>query len=268
MDTASILLAVAAIIVALFAAYNLLHYILFLLVTHPRDAGKIGHRLNQFEQRQLAEWIPRADDCLKHDDENRTYDDVFGVYRDGQANYSTCVFPRAVFTYPYEAELDLLKPKDGMRLLELGCGSGAAAYYLASRRNIEIVCVTNSAVQADICQHCSEILHMHGTGKSLLANTALRRRLRCIRSLVDGNAELGGALENVKELSERQVEQSGHHGQRMNQGDGTVAIAVQRVHAKGEHQTCQCNRQQEQQWYQIVPELLSRNRARILQAPS
>jgi SAM-dependent methyltransferase len=39
-----------------------------------------------------------------------------------------------------------------MRLLELGCGSGAAAYYLASRRNIEIVCVTNSAVQADICR--------------------------------------------------------------------------------------------------------------------
>jgi SAM-dependent methyltransferase len=83
---------------------------------------------------------------------------VFGVYRDGQANYSTCVFPRAVFTYPYEAELVLLKPKDGMRLLELGCGSGAAAYYLASRRNIEIVCVTNSAVQADICRrNCAKL---------------------------------------------------------------------------------------------------------------
>src|SRR3989442_11992130 len=39
-----------------------------------------------------------------------------------------------------------------MRLLELGCGSGAAAYYLASRCNIEIVCVTNSPAQADICR--------------------------------------------------------------------------------------------------------------------
>ncbi len=152
LDTGPILLAVAAIIVGLFVAYNLLHYILFLLVTHPRDASKIGHRLNEFEQRQLAEWIPRADDGLKHDDENRTYDDVFGAYRDEQANYSTCIFPRAVFTCPYEAELALLKPTDGMRLLELGCGSGAAAYYLASRRNIEVVCVTNSAVQADICR--------------------------------------------------------------------------------------------------------------------
>src|SRR5947208_13520913 len=136
-----------AIAVALFVAYNLFHYILFLLVTNPKDASKIGHELNEFEQRQLAEWTPRADDCLKHDDENRTYDDVFGAYRDEHANYSTCVFPRAVFTNPYEDELVLLRPKDGMRLLELGCGSGAAAYYLASRRNIEIVCVTNSAVR-------------------------------------------------------------------------------------------------------------------------
>jgi SAM-dependent methyltransferase len=147
-----VLLLVAAIIVGSFAAYNLFHYVLFLLVTHPKDAGKIGHQLNEFEQRQLVEWRPRPDDFLKHDDENRTYDDVFGAYRDEQANYSTCVFPRAAFTQPYEAEYVLLEPKDGMRLLELGCGSGAAAYYLASRCNVEIVCVTNSSVQAEICK--------------------------------------------------------------------------------------------------------------------
>ena len=33
-----------------------------------------------------------------------------------------------------------------------GCGSGAAADYLASQRKVEITCVTNSAVQADICR--------------------------------------------------------------------------------------------------------------------
>jgi SAM-dependent methyltransferase len=152
LDIVSILRLVAATIVVVFVAYNLLHYVLFLLVTHPKDAGKIGHQLNEFEERQLVEWTPRVDDLLKHDDENRTYDDVFGAYRDEQANYSTCVFPRAAFTYPYEAECVLLKPRDGMRLLDLGCGSGAAAYYLASRCNIEIVCVTNSSVQADICR--------------------------------------------------------------------------------------------------------------------
>src|SRR5439155_11942656 len=87
-----------------------------------------------------------------------TYDDVFGAYRDEQANYSTCVFPRAAFTQPYEAECVLLKPRDGMRLLELGCGSGAAAYYLASRHNVEIVCVTNSSAQADICRRrCAKV---------------------------------------------------------------------------------------------------------------
>ncbi|WP_426436924.1 SAM-dependent methyltransferase [Bradyrhizobium genosp. P] len=152
MDIVHIFLFAAAIIVALFVAYNLLHYILFLLVTHPRDASEIGHALNPFEQRQLVEWAPRPDDFLKHDDETRTYDDVFGTYRDEQANYSTCVFPRTPFSRPYEAEYGLLKPKDGMRFLDLGCGSGAAAAYLASRSNIEIVCVTNSSVQADICQ--------------------------------------------------------------------------------------------------------------------
>ena len=149
MDAALIL---AVIMVGLFAAYNLFHYMLFLLVTHPRDAGDIGHALNEFEQRQLVEWTPKAEDFLKHDDENRTYNDVFGQYRGENDNYSTCVFPRAAFTRPYDAECVVLKPADGMRLLDLGCGSGAAADYLASRCSVEILCVTNSRAQADICQ--------------------------------------------------------------------------------------------------------------------
>jgi SAM-dependent methyltransferase len=146
-------LVIAAIVLGFFAAYNLFHYILYFLVTHPKDASNIGHSLNEFEQRQLVEWTPKSDDFLKHDDENRTYDDVFGPYRSEYDNYSTCVFPRAIFTHPYESDYALLKPvQQGMRLLDLGCGSGAAAYYLASQRNVEIVCVTNSVVQADICR--------------------------------------------------------------------------------------------------------------------
>jgi cyclopropane fatty-acyl-phospholipid synthase-like methyltransferase len=121
--------------------------LLFLLATHPKHAGKIGHELNESEQRQLVEWAPKAGDFLKHDDENRTYDDVFGPYRGELDNYSTCIFPRAAFTQSYEADYLLLDPRDGMHLLELGCGSGAAAYYLASRRNIHITCVTNSPRQ-------------------------------------------------------------------------------------------------------------------------
>jgi len=136
----------------LFVAYILFHYVLFLLVSHPRDASGIGQELNPFEQLQLVEWAPKPVDFLKHDDEQRTYDDVFGTYRDEEANYSTCVFPRTPFSNIYEAELALLNPKDGMRLLDLGCGSGAAAAYLMSRRNVEVTCVTNSPVQADICR--------------------------------------------------------------------------------------------------------------------
>ena len=165
---ASILVLVGAIAAGLFVVYNLFHYVLFLLVTQPKDASKIGHQLNEFERRQLVEWTPRTDDFLKHDDENRTYDDVFGAYRDEQTNYSTCVFPRAAFTHLYEAEYALLKPKDGMRLLDLGCGSGAAAYYLASRCNIEITCVTNSSVQADICRR--KLAKLGGRGRVMVTD--------------------------------------------------------------------------------------------------
>jgi SAM-dependent methyltransferase len=159
---------VVAIVIASFVAYNAFHYVLFLLVTRPKDASKIGHELNQFEQRQLIEWTPQPIDFLKHDDEKRTYDDVFGTYRDEQANYSTCVFPRVAFSRPYEAEYVLLGLKDGMRLLDLGCGSGAAAYYLASRRDVEIVCVTNSSVQADICRR--KFAKLGGRGKVIVTD--------------------------------------------------------------------------------------------------
>jgi cyclopropane fatty-acyl-phospholipid synthase-like methyltransferase len=152
LDVGSILLWVAVVALALGAAYIFLHYVLFLAVTHLGDASGIGLGLNEFERRQLVEWTPRPDDFLKHDDENRTYDDVFGTYRGEHANYSTCIFPRAPFTQAYEAEYILLAPKQGMHLLDLGCGSGAAASYLASRSDVEISCVTNSPVQADICR--------------------------------------------------------------------------------------------------------------------
>ena len=72
MDIVSIVLLTAATAVGLFVIYNALHYALFLLVTHPKDARNIGDALNEFEKRQLIDWAPRADDFLKHDDENRT----------------------------------------------------------------------------------------------------------------------------------------------------------------------------------------------------
>jgi SAM-dependent methyltransferase len=150
-ELASIIAIVAVTICGIFVAYNLFHYILFLLATSPKDASKIGHELNEFERRQLVEWAPQPEDLLKHDDEHRTYDDVFGRYRSELDNYSTCVFPRALFARPYTADHLLLKPQDGMRLLDLGCGSGAAAAYLAGQRKIDIICVTNSVVQGQIC---------------------------------------------------------------------------------------------------------------------
>lgn len=141
-----------AIAASLFIAYNAIHYLLFLLATHPKDASDIGHALNEFERRQLVEWMPRLTDFRKHDDENRTYDDVFGRYRGENDNYSACAFPRALFSNPYDADFVLINPTRGMRLLDLGCGSGAAAHFITSHSAAEIVCVTNSVMQADICR--------------------------------------------------------------------------------------------------------------------
>ena len=36
-----------------------------------------------------------------------------------------------------------------MRLLDLGCGSGAAAEYFGRRRSVDITCVTNSSIQGE-----------------------------------------------------------------------------------------------------------------------
>ena len=59
MDAVSMFLWALAIIAGAFVAYNLFHYVLFFLATHPKDAGGIGHVLNEFEQRQLVEWVPQ-----------------------------------------------------------------------------------------------------------------------------------------------------------------------------------------------------------------
>ena len=45
MDIVSIVLLTAATAVGLFVIYNALHYALFLLVTHPKDARNIGDAL-------------------------------------------------------------------------------------------------------------------------------------------------------------------------------------------------------------------------------
>ncbi|MDD4933266.1 MAG: methyltransferase domain-containing protein [Methylacidiphilaceae bacterium] len=165
MAFASILLPAAVMVVGLFAAYSLFHYILYLLVTNPKNADEIGHELNEFERRQLVEWLPKPGDFLKHDDQSHTYDDVFRYYLGENENYCTCVFPPTFLSHPYSAAYALLEPAPGMRLLDLGSGSGAAACYLAGRCAVEVLCVTNSPVQADLCRRKAKSLdgRVHAT---------------------------------------------------------------------------------------------------------
>jgi hypothetical protein len=60
-DTVSILMWAVAIAGGLFAAYLVLHYVLFLLMAHPKDASDYGLGLNEFERRQFVEWAPRQE---------------------------------------------------------------------------------------------------------------------------------------------------------------------------------------------------------------
>lgn len=135
-----------------FVGYLGFHYVLFLLATNPKRADAKGHRLNEFEERQLVDWKPGDSDFLKHDDEQRSYDDAFGPEFGVLGSYNSCTFPRTPFSNPYEGDFVLLDLENGMRVLDLGCGSGAAAEYFARRKKVNLLCVTNAETQAAICR--------------------------------------------------------------------------------------------------------------------
>ena len=128
-----------------------LHYVLFLLATHPKDAGGIGDRLERIRAAQLVEWGPSPT--------------IFSSTTTRIAPTTTCSAAVATagrpqhvrvsartFTQPYEADSCLARAEGRDALAGLGCGSGAAADYLASQRKINMTCVTNSPVQAKICR--------------------------------------------------------------------------------------------------------------------
>ncbi len=157
------------------------------LATHPKDAGRIGHELNEFERRQLVEWVPKAGDFLKHYDEYRTYHDVSGPYRDVLHNYSTAFSPRAVFTQPYASDYLLLQPRDGcvcwswMRI-------GAAADYLASRCKVDTARATNPPVQETLpgkLEKCAgRVRTWSPTSTAEPADRALMQSMRSSRSAI------------------------------------------------------------------------------------
>ena len=91
-------------------------------------------------------------DFRKHDDENRTYDDVFGRYRGENDNYSACAFPRALFSNPYDADCVLLNPTArhapvGPRL-RIGRSSALHCKPQRGRNRVR----DQFRVQADICR--------------------------------------------------------------------------------------------------------------------
>jgi hypothetical protein len=85
-----IFLFVATFIIALFVAYTLFHYVLFLLISRPKDASGIGHELNQFEQRVLkpgGRLLIRSPGSLDHCRRKEDYLSVTAFFENWRYNF-------------------------------------------------------------------------------------------------------------------------------------------------------------------------------------
>jgi len=124
---------VVAIVIALFVVYNVFHYVLFSLGDSAEGREQDRPRVESIRAAPTDRVDTRSRATFSsHDDEKRTYDDVFGTYRDEASELQQRAFsPASRFRVPYEAEYVLLKLKDGMmRLVWISGADLAAAAYL------------------------------------------------------------------------------------------------------------------------------------------
>ena len=80
--------------------------------------------------------------------------------------------------------------------------------------------------------------------------------------LVETDAELRRPLEHVEQLAERQPEQRDDHGDRMEDGEEVVGVALHPGVARGQHQAGDADREQQQQRQDVLAELLRRDARR------
>src|SRR6266403_228105 len=75
------------------------------------------------------------------------------------------------------------------------------------------------------------------------------------------------ALQEVEELSKRQVEQRRNDRASVDQRDHHVASAVQGMHTKGQHQTSRRDRQEQEQRHQVIAKLLAGDCPSVFETP-
>src|SRR5436190_6876819 len=132
---------------------------------------------------------------------------------------------------------------------------------LASRAEIDL------QPDAGLSQDVLQVRQVRGRGEAFPAAAAAGLRNRLAVPAMKDHGKVERPLEDVEELSKRDVEQRGAHRDGVDERERGVARAAEEVGAEGEHQPRQRDRQQQQERHDVVAELLPRHRSRLTQAP-
>ena len=96
--------------------------------------------------------------------------DFFSLWLDKTLTYSSAIFDNPkqnlfdAQNNKYQKLIDLLKPKTGSKILEIGCGWGGFAEYLGTNYDIKLDCITISKKQFDFAK---ERIHKCGLNEKI-----------------------------------------------------------------------------------------------------
>ena len=84
--------------------------------------------------------------------------DFFSLWLDKTLTYSSAIFEEpnqelfAAQNNKYQKLIDLLKPSNGSKILEIGCGWGGFAEYLGTNYDVKLDCITISKKQFEFAK--------------------------------------------------------------------------------------------------------------------
>ena len=96
--------------------------------------------------------------------------DFFSLWLDKTLTYSSAIFERpkqdlfSAQNNKYQKLIDLLKPANGSKILEIGCGWGGFAEYLCTNYNVKLDCITISQKQFEFAK---ERIHRCGLNEKV-----------------------------------------------------------------------------------------------------
>src|SRR6185369_4936079 len=118
-------------------------------------------------------------------------------------------------------------------------------------------------VEAYLGQDGAEVVDVHAGGVSLAAADAVCTIIVDACLLVEFDAELGGALEDVKELSKGEEQQGSDHGDGVQDSEKAVSGAAQPFLRDGEHQAGDGDGEQQDDGEEVHAELLQGTRSLV-----